>query len=184
MTFHIIRPWRNTTILRVWKFFSSHHGNSRFNHGSVIVHNIFAYFTLSLSAAQVYMIKERCWFSKNRLLYWLLFPHRINVLFLSSQFDVIHITDENNPFSRCTKKHSQLETFSQPCCNRIFSNCLSHNTPARRWPYRFRSRGTTGSSILDHDLGHLCRGRRIQMSGHSDFGIFNDFRASSTYTWV
>ena len=36
------------------------------------------------------------------------------------------------------------------------------------------SRGTTGSSILDHDLGHLCRGRRIQMSGHSDFGIFSN----------
>ena len=31
-----------------------------------------------------------------------------------------------------------------------------------------------GPSILDHDLGHLCRGRRIQMSGHSDFGIFNN----------
>ena len=29
MTFHIIRPWRNTKILRVWKFFSSSHGNSR-----------------------------------------------------------------------------------------------------------------------------------------------------------
>ena len=28
-------------------------------------------------------------------------------------------------------------------------------------------RGTTGSSILDHDLGHLCRGRRIQTSRHS-----------------
>ena len=38
--------------------------------------------------------------------------------------------------------------------------------------YSFRSRGTTASSILDHDLGHLCRGRRIPMSGHSDFGIF------------
>ena len=36
------------------------------------------------------------------------------------------------------------------------------------------SRGTNGSSILDHDLGHLCRGRRIQMSGHSDLGIFNN----------
>ena len=35
-------------------------------------------------------------------------------------------------------------------------------------------RGTTGSSILDHDFGHLCRGRRIQMSGHSDFGIFDN----------
>ena len=36
-------------------------GNSRFEHGSVSVHNIFAYFALSLSAAQVYMIlQERC----------------------------------------------------------------------------------------------------------------------------
>ena len=42
--------------------FCSHRRNSRFEHGSVIVHNIFAYFTLSLSAPQVYMIQERCWF--------------------------------------------------------------------------------------------------------------------------
>ena len=35
------------------------------------------------------------------------------------------------------------------------------------------TRGTTGSSILDHDFGHLCFGRRNQISGHSDFGIFN-----------
>ena len=39
-------------------------GNSRFKHGSVIVHNIFAYFPLSLSASQVYMIKGRCRFSQ------------------------------------------------------------------------------------------------------------------------
>ena len=25
-----------------------------------------------------------------------------------------------------------------------------------------------------HDFGHLCRGRRIQMYGHSDLGIFDD----------
>ena len=92
-------------------------------------------------------------------------------------------TDENNPFTRCTNKHSQLETFSQPCFNRIFSNCHSHNSPAKGWPYRFLSRRTSGSSILDHDLGHLCRGRRIQMSGQSDLGIFNNFEASSIFTW-
>ena len=33
-------------------------------HGSVIVHRIFAYFELSLSAAQENMIQERCWFSQ------------------------------------------------------------------------------------------------------------------------
>ena len=31
-----------------------------------------------------------------------------------------------------------------------------------------------GLSILDHDLGHLCRGRRIQISGHTDSGNFNN----------
>ena len=89
--------------------------------------------------------------------------------------------DKNNPFWRCTNKHSQLETFSQPCCNRIFLNCFSHNSPAKGWPYRFHSRGTTGSSTLDHDLGHLCFGRRIQMSGHSNFGIFNNVGASISF---
>ena len=59
-------------------------------HGSVIVHSIFAYFTLSLSAAQVYVIQERCWFSQiNFFIEY--FPHRIKILFLSSQFYVIHI---------------------------------------------------------------------------------------------
>ena len=61
---------------------------------------------------------------------------------------------------------------------------FSHNSPAKGWPYRFRSRGKTGSSILDHDFGHLCRGRRIQMSRHSDLGIFYNFGAYSIFTWV
>ena len=26
-----------------------------------------------------------------------------------------------------------------------------------------------------HDFGHLCRGRRIRISGHSDFGILTNF---------
>ena len=84
-------------------------------------------------------------------------------------------TNKNDPSSRWTKKHSQFGIFSQPCFNGIFSNCLSHNSPAKWWPYRFLQRGTTGSSMLDHDLGHLCRGRRIQMSGHSDLGFFSKY---------
>ena len=56
----------------------------------VIVHNIFAYFALSFSAAQVYMIQERCWFSQIDF-FVEYFPHRIKILFLSSQFYVIHI---------------------------------------------------------------------------------------------
>ena len=44
------------------------------------------------------------------------------------------------------ERHSQFGIFSHPCFNRTFSNCLSHNSPAKGWPYIFRSRGTTGSS--------------------------------------
>ena len=29
------------------------------------------------------------------------------------------------------------------------------------------------SSMFDHDFGHLCRGIRIHMSGHSDSGILS-----------
>ena len=83
-----------------------------------------------------------------------------------------------------TKRHSQFGTFSQTFFNRTFSNCLSHNSPAKGWPCRFRSRRTTGLSKLDHDLGLLCFGRRIKISGHFDFGIFNNAGASSILTWV
>ena len=51
MTLHVVGQRRNTKIRRVWMFFSSPRRNSRFKHGSAIVHNIFAYFTLSLGTA-------------------------------------------------------------------------------------------------------------------------------------
>ena len=93
--------------------------------------NIFAYFALSLSAFQVHMIQERCWFSQIDF-FIEYFPHRIKILFLSSQFFMSSTyTDKNNPLSRCTKRHSQFGNFSQPCFNRIFSYCLSHNSPAK-----------------------------------------------------
>ena len=41
-----------------------------------------------------------------------------------------------------------------------------------------------GLPYWTHDFGHLCRGRRIQMSGHSDLGTFSNFGASSIFTWV
>ena len=106
----------------------------------------------------------------NRLLCWVLSTSEqcfvsFQPIFMSSAY-----TDKNNPFSRWTKRHSQFGIFSHPCFNRTFSNCLSHNSPAKGCPYRFRSRGTTLSFILDHDFG-LCRGRRIQMSGHSTWDL-------------
>ena len=78
-------------------------------------------------------------------------------------------TDKNNPLLRCTNKHSQLETFSQAYFNRLSQIAFPITVLPKDDHTDFvRSRGTTGSSMLDHDFGHLCRVRRIQMSGHSD----------------
>ena len=119
----------------------------------------------------------------NRLLSWTL--STLARCFVSSQPVLYrpHIQTRIAPSSLLTNKHFQFGTFSQPCSKRTFSNS-SHNCPATRWPYRFRSRGTTGSSILDHDWGHLCFGGRIQISGHSDFGICSNVGASSILTSV
>ena len=60
MTFHFIGLRGNVCakLLETRKLFGCSCRNSGFKHGSVIVHNIFAQITLSLSASQVYMIKE------------------------------------------------------------------------------------------------------------------------------
>ena len=70
-------------------------------------------------------------------------------------------TDKNNSCFRWTNRHSEFGTFSSQSSIRTSSNCLSHNSPASVCPYKFLSRGTTGSSMFDKDFGHLCRGRRI-----------------------
>ena len=38
--------------------------------------------------------------------------------------------------------------------------------------------------MFAHDVGHLCRGRRIRTSGHLDFGILSNLGASSNFPWV
>ena len=110
----------------------------------------------------------------------------VGSIFCFFQFSLMSstYTDKNNPLSRCTNKTFPIRNFFPILClNRIFSNCLSHNGPAKGWPYRFRSRGTTGSYMLDHDLDHLCLGRRIHISGHSDFGIFSNFVSIIQCNW-
>ena len=107
-------------------------------------HRCFAYFTLSLSAAQVYMIQERCWFSQMDF-FIEYFPQDQDFVSFQQIFKSSTYTDKNDPFSRCTKRYSQFG-ISPSHVSIDFSNCLTHNSPARRWPWRFRSRGTTGSS--------------------------------------
>ena len=110
MTFHIIGPREMfvPSFSEKGSFFCSR--DFGFKHISVIVHNIFVYFTLSLSAAQVHMIQERCRFSQINVLHayfhigsmFCFFP----VSFMSSTY-----RDKNSPFSRFTSKHSQFGNF-------------------------------------------------------------------------
>ena len=72
-----------------------------------------------------------------------------------------------------------LETFSQPYFNWSFSNCFSQNIPAVQ--ISFKKHDRDGFSKRDDDFGHLCCGRRIDMSPHSDFGIVSTFGASSIF---
>ena len=70
-------------------FFWITRGNSRFKHGSAIVHNI-SCLSLPLSAVQVHVIQERYWFSQiNFFIEY--FADRIKILFFSNQFYVIHM---------------------------------------------------------------------------------------------
>ena len=134
-----------------------------------------------MSASKINMIKEWCWFSQINVFHGI-FHIGSMFCFFPASFISSTYTDKNSPFSRLTHKHSQFGSLSQPCSNGTFSNCISHNSPARGWPSRLRSRGTTGSSILDHDFGHVWFVKRTQISGHSDFRFSNYVGASSIFT--
>ena len=77
-------------------------------------------------------------------------------------------TDKNAPCFRWTNRQSHFGTFYP-------SNCLSHKRPAN---------GCLGLECFSMIFGQLCRGRRIHISGRSDFGVLNNFGASSIFTWV
>ena len=52
-----------------------------------------------------------------------------------------------------------------------FPEELSLISPAEDDRTEFAQEEQLDLPLLDHDLGHLCFGGRIQISGHSDFGI-------------
>ena len=72
------------------QFFHSSSWHPGFKQISVLVHNILADLTLSLSATQIYMVKKWCLvlpvnvFHEN-------FPSRFYVFYLACQFDIVHI---------------------------------------------------------------------------------------------
>ena len=78
----------------------------------------------------------------NQLLCWVISTSDQDFISFQPILCLPHTQMRITLFHGVRKSHSHLETFSQPYFNRIFSNCLSHNSPAKGWPYRFLSRGT------------------------------------------
>ena len=116
-------------------------------------------FHIVFECPQVYMIKERCWFYQiDSSLFSTL--HRINVLFLTSQFDVIHIKQ-----IRITLFHGVRISIPnwKPSPNRVSKGFSQIAFPITVLPKDdhtdFAQEERLGPSILDHDFGHLCRGK-------------------------
>ena len=66
------------------------------------------------------------------------------------------------PCFRWTNSHSQFGIVSHHSPNKTSSNCLSHSSLADGWQYKFRSRGTIGSSMLLKVI--IVSNRRYQLS--------------------
>ena len=75
-------------------------------------------------------------------------------------------------------KYNSHHSFSTQCHWTLTWRWSVPWTPRAGWNFSNRS------SMFAHDLGHLCRGRRIHTSGHSDLGVLSNLGASSNFSWV
>ena len=91
MTFHFERTRRNvcTIFSDSSNFFSCSCSDARFELFTVLVTHTFVRFTFALSASQLHVIKGQRRLSQINVFHQFL-PHGIEILLLSSQFDVIH----------------------------------------------------------------------------------------------
>ena len=151
LCFHIIGPWGNVCANFPQNKESFQQLQQRF-----WIHTYFYKCPQYLCLFDIlveYNISKRCqrtmFVLPNQSLFKSTFHIGSMFCFFPASFVSSTYTDKNSPFSRLTNTHFQFGTFSQPCCNRTFSNCLSHDGPAGGWKCRFRSRGTTGSIMLN-----------------------------------
>ena len=76
------------------------------------------------------MIHKRCWFSQIDF-FIEYFPHRIKILFITSQFDAIHRHIQEQPFFTVYEQVFPIGNLFQPYLKRTFSNYLSHKNPVK-----------------------------------------------------
>ena len=130
----------------------------RFEHISVLINHTFVRFTFTLSAQEKMEVLP---------------DQRVSSIsstwdrgFASFQPMYCHprLLREKDLADDAQNKHSQFGTFSPSNFFRLsFPQSLQlcgHTDFAQEEPLVL--------PVLDHDVGHLCRGRRIHMSGHAD----------------
>ena len=133
MTFHVVGPRRYRFGI---KFSRCFYVADNFSVAptdildSNIIRNILANLTFSLCAIQINVIENDVGSPKSTS-FTRIFQVGSMFSVLQTSFISSTYTDRNSPLARLTNKHSQFKTFSQPCSKRAFSNCLSHNSPAR-----------------------------------------------------
>ena len=107
----------------LYVFFLGSSRNPGFEHIFVVCHNVITYCTISLSTTKKTWLRNDVGSSRSM--------SSVRIFHVGSMFSVMPAilisstyTDKNSPLARLTNKHSQFKTFSQPCSNRTFSNCL------------------------------------------------------------
>ena len=135
MTFHITKPWRNTKILREWKFFCSFRWSSRFEHGPVIINDILAYFILPLSTSQIYISSKDVGSPKSTSLFSTFHNGLKNLVSFQPVWCDPHTEIRIILFRGVRISIPNWKTFSHSYFNRNLSNCLSHDIPVKRCPY-------------------------------------------------
>ena len=99
---------------------------------------------------------------------------------MSSQYYIVHIQTRIEPVLGLQVSTPNSELFP----NRVPMELSRIAFPTIVLPKDHGTDSVQEDSILDHDLGHLCRGGRVQMSGRSDLGISHNLGASSILIWV
>ena len=171
MTFHIVRPRRNTKISREWNFSVAPAENSGVKHGSVFVHNIFAYFHIVFECSpSIHDEKKDVGSPQINFFVWY-FPHRTHI-FVSLQ----PISCHPHTQIRIILFHGVRTSIPNwnPSPNRVSTGFSQIASPTTVLP-----KGVHTMIYAIHVLVDVS-----QMSGHSDLGIFNHLSASSMFTWV
>ena len=149
----------------------------------VLFHYCFIWFAFTLSTSRVFMVKKWCAFRQYPHFHQVL-PHGSHILLLSSLSDVIHmywqknlVFDKRTYIPKLVLSPIQVLMKLLPL---VFPKAIQllddHTNFVQEVPWDLQG--------FAHDLGHSCRGRRIQTSGHSDLGILSNLGASSNFTWV